>query len=347
MTRPLRIQHKGGWYHVVNRGIDRADIYRDDRDKEHFLELLESVAAHLFLEIHGYVLMDNHYHLILRVPEGNLSQGMQWLNVSYSIWFNRRHNRVGPLFQGRYQSVPVDSGGWVYQLSQYVHLNPVRVRWLGLDKNGRRLEGMGLKGVADAKEAAERLVVLREYRWSSYRSYAGYGGAPKWLSRQTILQRAGGKSEKEQMRRYRGDLERYVSQGYAEGWAQRLRSNLAIGAEDFIRGIKRGLPAIGREAPCKRELKRLHTFAEVVGAVESVKGEEWKAFSKRHGDRGREMVLLLARECTGMTLKEIGQAAGGMDYAAVSEAIKRIKIQKAENHHLATTLRKVAQILNI
>lgn len=347
MARPLRIQHKGGWYHLVNRGIDRGEIYRDDRDREHFLGLLGSAAEHLRLEIHGYVLMDNHYHLIVRIPEGNLSQSMQWLNVSYSIWFNRRHNRVGPLFQGRYKSIPVEGGGWVYQLSQYVHLNPVRVQWLGLDKKGRKLEGMGLKGVADAKEASERLKVLREYRWSSYWSYAGYGSAPKWLNRQAILERAGGKREKDQMRRYRVGLEKYVRQGYEEGWAMRLRGRLAVGAEEFIRAIKRGVPSVGRETPFKRELKGLHTFEEVIGAVESVKGEKWKEFSQKHGDCGRDMVFMLARECTGMTLREIGQMAGGVDYSAVSESIKRMKIQQKENHQLAASLKKAMQILNI
>ena len=331
----------------MNRGIDRSLIYRDDRDREHFLELLGAAAEHLRLEIHAYVLMDNHYHLIVRVPEGNLSRCMQWLNVSYSIWYNRRHKRVGPLYQGRYKSIPVEDGGWVYQLSQYVHLNPVRVQWLGLDKKGRKQEGLGLKGVANAREAAERLKVLREYRWSSYRGYAGYGSAPKWLSRAAILERAGGKREKDRMRKYRVGLERYVRQGYEEGWAMRLRGGMAVGAEEFIRAIKRGVRFVGREMPCKRELRGLHTFEEVVGAVESVKGEKWKEFALRHGDLGRDMVLLLARECTGLTLREIGLAAGGIDYAAVSEAVKRMKIRQKSDHQLAILLGKSRQILKI
>jgi len=96
MVRPLRVQAAGGWYHVVNRGIDRGMIYQDDRDRGHFLELLEAAGERYGAEVHGYVLMGNHYHLILHVPEGNLSRTMQWLNVSYSIWYNRRHGRVGP-----------------------------------------------------------------------------------------------------------------------------------------------------------------------------------------------------------------------------------------------------------
>lgn len=347
MARPLRIQHKRGWYHVVNRGINRGEIYRDDRDREHFVQLLEVVSERYGLEVHGYVLMENHYHLLLRVPEGNLSKGMQWLNVSYSIWFNRRHGRVGPLFQGRYKSVPVEGGGWLYQLSQYVHLNPVRVRWLGLDKRGRRLEGLGLKGAASPAEAAERLAVLREHRWSSYRFYAGYGQVPKWLKRDTILERAGGKSDAERQAHYRKDLEGYVRGGYEEGWAARIRNGMAVGTDEFIRRVKQGIPSINREWSGKRELRRRHTFGEVVRAVERVKGEAWREFSGRYGDWGRDVVLVVARECAGMTLKELGEVAGGLDYGAVSEAVRRMGIRRKQDRAIKTVFNRVVEILNI
>lgn len=121
----------------------------------------------------------------------------------------------------------------------------------------------------------------------------------------------------------------------------------AMGAEGFIRAVKRGVPDIGREAPFKREMKRLRTFDEVVGAVESVKGEDWKDFLRRHGDYGRDMALMLARECTGMTLRAIGLAAGGMDYAAVGEAIKRLRIVINANHQLESDLEKARHLLNI
>lgn len=272
---------------------------------------------------------------------------MQWLNVSYSVWFNRRHNRAGPLFQGRYKSIPVSGGAWLYQLSHYVHLNPVRVKWLGLDKRGRRLEGLGLKAAASAAEASERLKTLREYRWSSYRSYAGYESAPEWLMRETILKRTGGKGEKEQTRRYRSNLERYARGGYEESWAGHFRNSLAVGSEEFIRSIKLGLSGANREFSGKRELRKLNTFPEVVCAVECVKGEEWKKFSERHGDWGRDMALTLARETTGMTLREIGQEAGGMDYAAVSEAIRRFKMTKRQKRFLENVFDKAFQMLKI
>lgn len=346
MARALRLQHAGGWYHVVNRGINRAAIFCDQGDGEHFLALLSQISQRYVIEVHGYVLMGNHYHLILHVPEGNLSRGLQWLNVSYSIWFNRRHGRVGPLFQGRFKSVPVAGGGWLYRLSQYVHLNPVRVKWLGLDKHGRRLEGLGLKQAASATEAASRLKVLREHAWSSYRAYAGYSCGADWLHQEKILGRAGG-GWAERRKRYRSELERYVSGGYAENWAERLRSNLAVGAEEFLRAVKCGANPVGREWPAKRALRGLRSFAEVVKAVETVKQEKWTAFVNRHGDWGRDVALWAARACTGQTYRELGAAVGGLDYAAVGEAVRRMESQRKVDRAISTACRQALETLQI
>ena len=145
MARPLRIQVADGWYHVTARGIDRKAVFRDDADRSHFLELLEDMMGRYRVCLHAYVLMDNHYHLLIQTPQANGSAAMQWLNVSYSVWFNRRHRRCGPLFQGRFKSIPVEAeGAWALQASLYLHLNPVRVRRLALGKEQRRAEGRGV-----------------------------------------------------------------------------------------------------------------------------------------------------------------------------------------------------------
>src|ERR1044071_7225824 len=112
MARPLRIEKAGGWYHVTARGNERKSIYRDDQDREHFLELLQEVVLRFRVRLHGYVLMDNHYHLLLELTEPNLSRAVQWLNVSYSVWFNRRRRRSGHFFHGRFKSVAVERDEW-------------------------------------------------------------------------------------------------------------------------------------------------------------------------------------------------------------------------------------------
>ena len=110
MARPLRINLKNGWYHVANRGNNRQAIYLDERDRRHFLELLAQMRERYFVEIHSYVLIGNHYHLLVRTPEANLSAAVQWLNVAYSVWWTRRHGRSGHVFQGRFKAVLVEAG---------------------------------------------------------------------------------------------------------------------------------------------------------------------------------------------------------------------------------------------
>jgi putative transposase len=147
MARAVRIERAGGWYHVTARGNERRAIYRDPRDRQHFCAVLAETVGTFRLVLHVFVLMDNHYHLLVETPEPNLSRAMQWLNVSYSVWFNRRHGRSGHLFQGRYKAIVVDPVGWGLELSRYVHLNPVRVGRLGLDKRVRRQTESGSGGL--------------------------------------------------------------------------------------------------------------------------------------------------------------------------------------------------------
>ena len=107
MARPLRVNLPDGWYHCMHRGIERRTIYRNSHDFSHFLELLGQTTERFRFVVHAYCLLDNHYHAIIQTPDANLSQGMQWLGLSYSRWFNARYDRSGPLFQGRFKSVPI------------------------------------------------------------------------------------------------------------------------------------------------------------------------------------------------------------------------------------------------
>ena len=146
MARPLRIEQVGGWYHITGRGNERRSIYRSERDREHFREQMAEMTRRFAVLMHAYVLMDNHYHLLVELREPNLSRAVQWLNVSYSIWFNLRHRRSGHLFQGRFKSVIVNPEEWGLELSRYVHLNPVRVAKLGLGKSDRQARRWYLQG---------------------------------------------------------------------------------------------------------------------------------------------------------------------------------------------------------
>jgi REP element-mobilizing transposase RayT len=238
MARPLRIERPGGRYHVTARGNERKAIFRDDSDRGHLLELLSEATERFGIRVHAYVLMDNHFHLLVETPEANLSRAMQWLNVSYSIWFNRRHDRVGHLLQGRFKSVVVeDDAGW-QEVARYVHLNPVRVMALKLGKRERAASRQGLVEAPGAKLVSERLRVLREYRWSSYRAYAGYGPATAWLWRQPLRRLCGGRNESERRAALRQYTEAAVRQGAVERPWDRLVAGLVLGTEAFARRLR-------------------------------------------------------------------------------------------------------------
>jgi len=126
MARPIRIEYEGGFYHVTSRGNARQDIFADTEDYRMFLMILADVVERYRWIVHSYCLMGNHYHLLVETPQANLSRGMRQLNGVYTQKYNRRHDRVGHLFQGRYKAFVVEKDAYLLELSRYIALNPVR-----------------------------------------------------------------------------------------------------------------------------------------------------------------------------------------------------------------------------
>jgi len=205
MSRPLRIEFPGALYHVTSRGNARQDVYLCDKDKKLFLYIIAEVIKRYNWICHAYCLMDNHYHLIIETPDGNLSKGMRQLNGIYTQTFNNKYKRVGHLFQGRYKAILVDKASYLLELSRYVVLNPVRAKMVGHPK---------------------------QYKWSSYNATAGInkegnGLTVDWLLRQFAERRAAAQKK----------YAEFVQEGKTIDIWNSLNKQIYLGDERFINRV--------------------------------------------------------------------------------------------------------------
>jgi len=221
MARPLRIEFPGALYHVTSRGNARGLIFLDDVDRKEFLWRLGGVVREHRWLCHAYCLMTNHFHLLVETPEANLSRGMRRLNGGYSQHFNRRHERVGHLLQGRFNGILVEHDSHLLELARYVVLNPVRA------------------GMAVAPE---------DYRWSSLRVTLGLAPTPPWLATGALLGRFGSRA------RY---LE-FVREGVGRDspWAG-LRGAV-LGSEAFVERLSGRLDVSAGETEFPRRERLAH-----------------------------------------------------------------------------------------
>lgn len=342
MVRPLRIERANAWYHITARGNERRAIFMDDQDRQRFLALLAAWVERFRLRLYAYVLMENHYHLLVETVEVNLSDSMQWLNVSYSIWFNRRHHRVGHLFQGRFQGILIDERQWGLQLTRYLHLNPIRRKAYQLDKASRQRNRAGVGEVRGPEHYRERMNALREYSWSSYRAYIGLAQAPDWLSCDEMIHRLPGNLGTKQ-KGYRQYMEEALLEGVSAPWSH-LQGQMILGDQQFVEGLREGLRGNQREQPALRQLMRRSSWEEIVRVVEGIKQERWGDFRDRRGDWGRDVALYLGRKCGGLKLKQLG-AIAGVDYASVVMALRRLEQRRQRDVALAQFLRQAESFL--
>ncbi len=212
MSRPLRLEFAGAVYHVTSRGDGREDIFLDDGDRELFLEVLAEVTETFNWTVHAYCLMGNHYHLLVETPDANLSKGMRQLNGIYTQRFNRKHKRVGHVFQGRYKAIIVQKETYLLELSRYIVLNPVRARMVRAAK---------------------------DWPWSSYRSTIGIDGTPPWLTTDWILSAFSARRQ-EANERYRA----FVADGKNQPapWEQ-LKNQIYLGTDAFVQKMLAKQPA--------------------------------------------------------------------------------------------------------
>lgn len=203
MSRPLRLEFPGAVYHVTSRGDGQQVIYCYDTDRFVWLDILAKTCARFNFAVHSFCQMTNHYHVLLETGDANLARGMRELNGSYSQYFNRRHQVVGHVFQGRYQAILVQKDSHLREVARYIVLNPVRARM-----------------VAD----------VSDWRWSSYAFMVQQAAAPGWLQTDWLLSQFG-ESRPEAIAAY----QRFVSAGLgAASPFREMAHQLLLGDAAFI-----------------------------------------------------------------------------------------------------------------
>lgn len=285
MARPLRIEFPGALYHLTARGNAQEPIFLDDRDRQSFLQILEKTLSDCNGICHAYCLMTNHYHLLMETPEANLSRIMKQINGIYTQRFNRKHQRVGHLFQGRFKSIIVDKDAYLLELCRYIVLNPIRAGMV--DDPGR-------------------------YRWSSFKATAGMVETPAFLSTDWILRRFA-KSRPKAQAQYR----RFVRAGKKEAspW-KALKGQCLLGGKELIEKLSpylkpktaiKEIRLVDRKV-LRPDLAQLFSDADANRANKSLRNRAMRAAHFEHGYRQKEIADHL-----------------GLHYTTVSNILRKIR----------------------
>jgi putative transposase len=271
MPRQARLDAPGTLHHVMIRGIEGANIFWDDKDREHFLSRVGEIGKATETRILAWALMDNHVHMLLFSGSSGLSRFMRRLLTGYAVWFNRRHQRSGHLFQNRYKSIVCEEDGYLLELVRYIHLNPLRSHVVG------------------------SLEELDRYRWSGHGVLVGEVRGD-WQERQYVLNQFG-RGERQSIRAYR----KFIEEGKGAG----RRSELVGG------GLVRSLGGWSKVLSIRSRGEEVEHDSRILGSGEFVQGvmrDAEEAVARQMRNRGRksieEIIVRMCRE-SGVSEKEV------------------------------------------
>lgn len=322
MSRPLRIQYKNALYHVTCRGNARQSIFLSDHDRQRFLELLQRSLEIYQVHLLAFVLMTNHFHVIVRTPQANLQDFMRHFNISYTGWFNKAHKRCGHLYQGRYKSFLIDKDSYLLQVSRYLHLNPIRVKRL--------------------KDASfnEKKEYLDTYQWSSYQDYVS-SPDKTFLDVDDILVRFSGKT---------ASYRRFVEEGILESVNpfENAGGHGVLGDTSFIGTILKSLNISqpSREQPAVRRMivrTKPDVIMKAVADIFHVAPQD--IVRKNYKGPARRVALECLYRYGGMNQREIGDMMG-VDYSSVSVARKRLHEALPKDPVLQRIFRRLESLLS-
>lgn len=292
MARRARVEFPGALYHVICRGNQRQRIFRDDRDRQKYLEILSSLKTLFSFRIPAYVLMLNHVHLLVESGEAPLSRIMQRLGSGYTQYFNQRHKQVGHLFQGRYKAILCDKDSYLLELTRYLHLNPVRAKVV--DDPG-------------------------EYQWSSYGGYVGKTQEPKWLDSAAVLEHFSG-NLREARRQYRRFVLEGIEEGHKEEYYEVLEGRF-LGDKEFAEETKAKAEAPGYVRMKIKPEALLRAACAVLGRK---RAEVMGAGKDRERVRAREAICYVGRKRTELSATALARSLG-VDGTCVSRSVARME----------------------
>lgn len=332
MARPLRIEGSDFWYHVMARGIDGRELFVENREYEHFLHLVSKYAELFEIDVHAYVLMPNHFHLLACTHKGDLGRFMQRLLTAYSVWYNKRRQRYGHVFQGRYKAIVVEREGYATEVSRYIHLNPARVGNIKHTLNALRR-------------------TARQYKWSSYAAYLGLARSATFL-RTNILLQSFGKTTSEQRRAYAQFVEEGLMRDVSE-FREDIHAQSILGSPSFVDRISDLLcakPIHDSSAKGAQRLLESRSLEKVIAAVAEVTSVDPAALKQRysrHTVARKAALWALARWCSArFSLQSIGQTMGGISASAVLYAVRTMEEQCRNNRELQTLTVTIAKKLS-
>ena len=315
MTRPLRIQYAGAWYHVMNRGRREETVFSTKDDYIAFVEVLKEAVSLWNINITAYCLMPNHYHILLRTPEGNLSRSMRHINGVFTQRYNRRHRQDGQLFRGRYKSILVDKDNYLCCLVGYIHRNPLR---------------------------AGLVVRLNDYPWSSHKGYISESNKWKWLSKEPFYKLLT-PIKSARLKEYKEFIRDEESKDIIDFFSRKNRPSM-LGSEKFINWVKDNFNDL-------RFREEIPETKELIPSMEKLKLSVSKAYKvnptslcgiKRGvSNEPKNVAIFLARRLRRDSLKVIGKEFNISNYSSVSTIIERMKTNLGRNKKLKRHVDKI------
>ena len=319
MSRPLRIEYPGAWYHIMNRGRRGESIFEDNKDRELFVALLKESAELWDVRISAYCQMTTHYHILAQTPQGNLSRFMRHLNGVYTQRYNRLHGYDGQLFRGRFKSILVEEDSYLLELVRYIHRNPLRAGMVGN---------------------------LDEYVWSSHRGYLSRAKNCAWLYKDFILTMLASDNKKR-----RQAYIRFMGQDDSNELLdlfERKKWPSLLGSENFISWIKEffyekkkhlQVPESVQLAPDLWEIKR--EVCRAYGIVE----KDLLTAQRGRSNEPRNVAIYLCRVLRNDTLIVLGQEFGMTGYSPAGSAVERVKKKLAKDRKLRKRINQIKDAL--